>query len=140
MHVAAVAVPLSVNDLAAAQMAVSKIVGRDPARLDEAGIARAAMESLSENASDGVVAPLFWGALFGLPGIAAYKSINTLDSMIGHRNERYSAFGGFAARLDDIANLVPARLTGLLIAAASIRPQAFSIMIRDARRLSSVAS
>ncbi|MCB2097369.1 MAG: cobalamin biosynthesis protein CobD [Parvularculaceae bacterium] len=134
MHVAAVAVPLSVNDLAAAQMAVSKIVGRDPAHLDEAGIARAAMESLSENASDGVVAPLFWGALFGLPGIAAYKSINTLDSMIGHRNERYSAFGGFAARLDDIANLVPARLTGLLIAAASIRPQAFSIMIRDARR------
>lgn len=133
-HVAAVAGRLNVNDLAAARLAVSKIVGRDPARLDEAGVARAALESLSENASDGVIAPLFWGALLGLPGIAAYKAINTLDSMIGHRNERYSAFGGFAARIDDVANFVPARLTGLLVVAASLRPRAFSIMIRDARR------
>ena len=90
------------------------MLGVDPSQLDEAGVARASLESLAENASDGVIAPLFWGAVFGLPGIAAYKAINTLDSMIGHRNVRYSAFGGFAARLDDLANLVPARLTRLV--------------------------
>jgi adenosylcobinamide-phosphate synthase len=110
------------------------IVGRDPARLDAAGLARAALESLAENASDGVVAPLFWGALLGLPGIAAYKAINTLDSMIGHRSPRHAAFGRVAARLDDAANLVPARLTGLLIALASGRPRAgLRVMARDAR-------
>ena len=132
-HVAAVATALSADDLAGARSAVSKIVGRDPKRLDEAGIARASLESLAENASDGVVAPLFWGAVFGLPGIAAYKAINTLDSMIGHKNERYAAFGGFAARLDDIANLVPARLTGLLFAATSLKRNTFAVMFRDAR-------
>lgn len=133
-HVAAVVHTLGSKDLAAARQAVSRIVGRDPAILDEAGVARAALESLAENTSDGVIAPIFWGALFGLPGIAAYKAINTLDSMIGHRNERYTAFGGFAARVDDFANFVPARLTGLLIAASCLRPRAFSIMFRDARR------
>ena len=133
-HVAAVARPLSAGDLTRARTAVSMIVGRDPSQLDEAGVARASLESLAENASDGVIAPLFWGAVFGLPGIVAYKAINTLDSMIGHRNVRYSAFGGFAARLDDLANLVPARLTGLLIAAASLRSAAFVAMIHDARR------
>lgn len=132
-HVAAVAAPLSVGDQSAARTAVSLIVGRDPDRLDEAGIARASIESLSENASDGVIAPLFWGAFFGLPGLVAYKTINTLDSIIGHRNQRYEAFGGFAARLDDVANLVPARLTGLFIAIASARLSAFRIMLRDAR-------
>ena len=133
-HVASVAAPLSEGDLPAARKAVSLIVGRDPAQLDEAGIARASIESLAENASDGVLAPLFWGVLFGLPGLAAYKAINTLDSVIGHRNDRHTAFGGFAARLDDIANIIPARLTGLLIAIASARPSALSVMIRDARR------
>ena len=132
-HVAAVARPLSADDIAGARTAVSQIVGRDPARLDEAGAARAALESLAENASDGVTAPLFWGALFGLPGLAAYKAVNTLDSMIGHRNTRYAAFGGFAARLDDMANLIPARLTGLAFAAVSGGTSALSTMQRDAR-------
>ncbi|MEM8987524.1 MAG: adenosylcobinamide-phosphate synthase CbiB [Pseudomonadota bacterium] len=133
-HVAAVARPLAKADMEDARRAVSLIVGRDPNRLDAGGMARAGLESLAENASDGVIAPLFWGALFGLPGIAAYKAINTLDSMVGHKTERHAAFGGFAARLDDIANLVPARITGLLFAAASLRPRAFAVMARDARR------
>ena len=132
-HVAAIAAPLASGRLPDARLAVSQIVGRDPSDLDEAGISRAALESLAENASDGVIAPLFWGALFGLPGIAAYKAVNTLDSMIGHRNARYSAFGGFAARLDDGANFVPARLTGCLIALAAGRHQALKTMLRDAR-------
>jgi len=132
-HVAAVARPLSAGDLAAARVEVAKIVGRDPSALDEAGLARAALESLAENASDGVIAPLFWGAIFGLPGIAAYKAINTLDSMIGHKNDRYLAFGWAAARIDDLANLIPARLTGLLFAAISPNPPAaFGCMVRDA--------
>jgi adenosylcobinamide-phosphate synthase len=134
-HVAAVAHPLQSADLAAARSAVSKIVGRDPAHLDEAAIARAAIESLAENTSDGIVAPLFWGVLFGLPGIVGYKAVNTLDSMIGHRNERHEAFGWAAARIDDVANLVPARLTGLLFALCSAHPmEAMSCMIKDARR------
>ena len=119
--------------LPAARVAVSHIVGRDPRRLDAAGVARAALESLSENASDGVVAPVFWGVLLGLPGIAAYKAVNTLDSMIGHRTPRHEAFGWAAARIDDVANLVPARLTGVLIALASGRPRVpLATMWRDA--------
>ena len=90
--------------------------------LDEAGIARAAIESLAENTSDGIVAPLFWGVLFGLPGIIGYKAVNTLDSMIGHRTERHEAFGWAAARIDDVANFVPARLTGLLFALLAAHP------------------
>jgi adenosylcobinamide-phosphate synthase len=134
-HVAAVARPLQSGNVAAARSAVAMIVGRDPANLEEAGIARAAIESLAENTSDGVVAPLFWGVLFGLPGIVGYKAINTLDSMIGHRTERHEAFGWAAARLDDVANLVPARLTGLLFALMSAHPMdAMSCMARDARR------
>ncbi len=128
------------RSLADGRWAVSKIVGRDPDSLDEAGVARAAVESLAENFSDGVVAPLFWYVLFGLPGLCAYKAINTLDSMIGHRNARYEAFGKFAARLDDVANLVPARLAGLFIVlAAALHPaadhrKAWRIMRRDARQ------
>lgn len=134
-HVAAVAKPLQGGDIASAREAVSRIVGRDPAALDEAGIARAAIESLAENASDGIVAPVFWGALFGLPGILGYKAINTLDSMIGHRSERHEAFGWAAARIDDVANFVPARLTGFLfVLLAPKRSQALSCMTRDARR------
>jgi adenosylcobinamide-phosphate synthase len=133
-HVAAVRDPLAAGDIDAARQAVSMIVGRDPAALDEAGIARAAIESLAENASDGVTAPLFWGALFGLPGIAGYKAINTLDSMIGHRSARHEAFGWAAARIDDIANIVPARLTGLLFALTGPEPRdALLCMVRDAR-------
>jgi adenosylcobinamide-phosphate synthase len=134
-HVGAVARPLQSGDLAAARSAVSKIVGRDPANLDGAAIARAAIESLAENTSDGIVAPLFWGTLFGLPGIVGYKAVNTLDSMIGHRTERHALFGWAAARIDDVANLVPARLTGLLFALVSAHPlDATSCMIKDARR------
>ena len=115
-HVAAVARPLRAGDIETARVAVSRIVGRDPAALDEAGIARATIESLAENTSDGVIAPLFWGAIFGLPGIAGYKAVNTLDSMIGHRTPRHEAFGWAAARIDDVANFIPARLTGVLFA------------------------
>jgi adenosylcobinamide-phosphate synthase len=133
-HVAAVRDPLGTGDIDAARQAVSMIVGRDPALLDEAGIARAAIESLAENASDGVLAPLFWGALFGLPGVAGYKAINTLDSMIGHRSERHEAFGWAAARIDDVANIVPARLTGLLFSLTGPAPRdALLCMVRDAR-------
>ena len=132
-HVAAVAEPLLSGDLARARHAVSMIVGRDPSRLDEAGVARAAVESLAENTSDGIVAPLFWGVVAGLPGIAAYKAINTLDSMIGHRTDRYERFGWASARIDDLVNLVPARLTGLLFALVSARPMVASkTMLRDA--------
>ncbi|MGO4853912.1 adenosylcobinamide-phosphate synthase CbiB [Phaeovulum sp. W22_SRMD_FR3] len=132
-HVVAVARPLSAGDLAGARAAVAMIVGRDPARLDAAGVARAALESLAENTSDGIVAPLFWGALLGLPGIAGYKAINTLDSMIGHRSPRHEAFGWASARIDDGVNLIPARLTGLLFALASGRPRAaLTTMARDA--------
>ena len=133
-HVAAVARPLAAGDLQGARAAVAMIVGRDPAALDEAGVARAALESLAENASDGVIAPLFWGAVAGLPGIAAYKAVNTLDSMIGHRTERHCDFGWAAARIDDLANLLPARLTALLIAPAGRRfGPAWRVMRRDAR-------
>ena len=134
-HVAAVANPLQAGDIAGARAAVSRIVGRDPAALDDSGIARAAIESLAENASDGIVAPLFWGALFGLPGILGYKAINTLDSMIGHRSVRHEAFGWAAARIDDVANFIPARLTGFLfVLLAPRRSEALACMTRDARR------
>lgn len=105
--------------LAGGREAVSHIVGRDTADLDEAGVSGAAIESLAENASDGVVAPVFWLALFGLPGIVFYKAVNTADSMLGHRDGRYGDFGWASAKFDDLVNLVPARLTALLIAAAA---------------------
>lgn len=114
-HVERVASPLSHSDLPAARTAVSMIVGRDTSKLDEAGVTRAAIESLAENYSDGIVAPLFWLVLFGLPGLICYKIVNTADSMIGHRNERYLYYGWAAARLDDVLNLVPARLTMILL-------------------------
>jgi adenosylcobinamide-phosphate synthase len=132
-HVRAVALPLARGDLPGARQAVSMIVGRDPERLDAAGVGRAALESLGESTSDGVVAPIFWGVLLGLPGIATYKMINTMDSMIGHLSPRHAAFGWAAARLDDLVNLVPARLSGLLIVAVSGRwRQSLSVMLLDA--------
>ena len=120
-HVARVMRPLAQGDLDAARNAVAMIVGRDPMTLDSAGVARAGLESLAESASDGVVAPVFWGLVFGLPGIAAYKAINTMDSMIGHLSPRHCAFGWAAARLDDVVNLIPARLTALLFVIAAGR-------------------
>lgn len=132
-HVAAVADGLQLG-LDRGRRAVATIVGRDPERLDEAGVSRAAIESLAENLSDGVVAPLFWGLVAGLPGMLAYKAINTLDSMVGHRSERYRAFGWASARCDDLVNLLPARLTGaLLCLAGGPRPlRVARAMLRDA--------
>ncbi|NHT78488.1 cobalamin biosynthesis protein [Rhizobiaceae bacterium CRRU44] len=114
-HVLRVAAGLQEGGLAGGRRAVSMIVGRDPESLDEAGVCRAAIESLAENFSDGVVAPLFWYAICGLPGLLAYKMLNTADSMIGHKTERYLHFGRASARLDDLANLPAARLSMLLI-------------------------
>ncbi len=114
-HVSAVADALDVLGLEVGRDAVAQIVGRDTKDLDEAGIARAAIESLAENFSDGVVAPCVWGVVFGLPGMAAYKAVNTADSMIGHLDPRYAAFGWSAAKLDDLLNLPASRLAALWI-------------------------
>jgi adenosylcobinamide-phosphate synthase len=139
-HVRDVARALESGGLDAGRSAVGRIVGRNPQTLDEHGVARAAIESLAENASDGVAAPVFWFAVLGLPGLVAYKAINTADSMIGHRTPRHEAFGWAAARLDDLVNLPASRLTGLLFAlAASLMPNgstknALCAMRRDARR------
>ncbi len=117
-HVTPIVVALEANDLEGARDRVAMIVGRDVAELDEAGIARAAIESLAESVCDGVVAPLFWLLVAGLPGLWAYKAINTADSLIGHREERWRTFGWAAARTDDLANLIPARLSGVLLCIA----------------------
>jgi adenosylcobinamide-phosphate synthase len=119
-HVADVADALEKDGLAAGRQAVAQIVGRDTATLDTAGIARAAIESLAENFSDAIVAPVFWMAVGGLPGAALYKAINTADSMIGHRTPRHEAFGFAAARLDDLVNLPASRLSALLLIAAAM--------------------
>lgn len=133
-HLRAVARPLAAGDLEGARGATALIVGRDLRRADAAALSRAGIESLAENASDGVIAPLFWAAVAGLPGIAAYKAVNTLDSMIGHRTDRHALFGRVAARLDDAANWLPARITCLLIVLASDRPgPALRVAWRDAR-------
>ncbi|MBY5833344.1 cobalamin biosynthesis protein [Rhizobium ruizarguesonis] len=118
-HVAAVALALRDEGLTGGRAAVSRIVGRDPETLDEPAVCRAAIESLAENFSDGVVAPALWYAVFGLPGLFAYKMLNTADSMIGHKSEKYIDFGWAAARLDDVANWPAARLSILLIAAGA---------------------
>jgi adenosylcobinamide-phosphate synthase len=138
-HVAAVAAGLEQGGLAGGRRAVAMIVGRDPDSLDEAGVARAAIESLAENFSDGVVAPLFWLAIAGLPGMLIYKAVNTADSMIGHLAERHRAFGWAAARLDDLINLPASRLSALwLVLAACVIPAAsahgaWRVVWRDAR-------
>jgi adenosylcobinamide-phosphate synthase len=143
-HVAAVARALDSGGLPAGRNAVRHIVGRDPMSLDAFGVARAAIESLAENFSDAVVAPVFWYLLFGLPGLFAYKMANTLDSMIGHRTPRYRSFGWAAARFDDVLNIVPAPFSGLLLIAAAGfarqgRPgRALVIMLRDGRKHHSV--
>lgn len=118
-HVAAVAKSLEQDGLEGGRSAVAMIVGRDPNSLDEHGVSRAAIESLAENFSDGVVAPAFWLTIGGLPGIALYKAINTADSMIGHKSDRYRAFGWATARLDDLVNLPASRLAALLLTLAA---------------------
>jgi adenosylcobinamide-phosphate synthase len=118
-HVRAVGAALEAGGLDAGRAAVGHIVGRDPESLDRHGVVRAAAESLAENFSDGVIAPLLWYLVLGPIGICAYKAVNTLDSMVGHRSERFRAFGMVAARLDDAVNLIPARLAGVLLALAA---------------------
>ena len=119
-HVRTVAVALETGGLAAGRQAVAMIVGRNVEALDEAGVARAAIESLAENFSDGVAAPAFWIGIAGLPGGAVYKAVNTADSIIGHRNERFAAFGWAAARLDDLINLPASRLSALWLTLAAL--------------------
>jgi adenosylcobinamide-phosphate synthase len=137
-HVAAVSKGLQEGGIEGGRAAVSMIVGRNPKSLDEAGVSRAAIESLAENFSDGIVAPAFWLGLGGLTGAALYKATNTADSMIGHRTPRHEAFGWAAARFDDLVNLPASRLTAfLIIAAAALRRDAsprsaFRAMWRDA--------
>jgi adenosylcobinamide-phosphate synthase len=131
-HVAAVRSTLQAGDLAAARLAVGRIVGRDTADLDEPGVATAALESLAESFNDGVMAPLFWFLFAGLGGLFLYKAVNTADSMIGHTEPRWRAFGWAAAKTDDVMNWIPARLTGGLIVLIGMR--GFGVMLRDAAR------
>ena len=135
-HVADVAKALDTGGIESGRAAVAHIVGRDPSSLDIAGVARAAIESLAENFSDGVVAPVIWLVIGGLPGIALYKAINTADSMIGHRTARHEAFGWAAARLDDLVNLPASRLSALLLigAAALMRNASAAAAWRAVRR------
>jgi adenosylcobinamide-phosphate synthase len=137
-HVLAVASALETDGVAAGHKAVAHIVGRDSRSLDEAAICRAAIESLAENFSDGVVAPLFWMAVAGLPGALAYKAVNTADSMIGHKNDRFGDFGWASARFDDLVNLPASRLSAvwLVLAAGLLRlspRRALATLRRDAR-------
>lgn len=127
------------GDLPAARQQVTHLVGRDPSRLDADGVSRAAVESLAENTSDAVVAPLLWGAALGVPGLVGYRAVNTLDAMVGHRSERYERFGWASARVDDVANLVPSRVSAAL--ASALAPSvgggpadALRAWRRDARR------
>ncbi len=138
-HVTAVADALD-DSIVRARREVGKIVGRDPDSLDESGVSKATLESLAENTSDGIVAPVLWYAIAGLPGIFIYKAINTADSMIGHKTERYLQFGWAAARLDDIVNLPASRLAGALFAATALLTSkqdarnAWNSMWRDASK------
>ena len=113
---------------------VARIVGRDTSQLTDNEIRKAALETLAENLSDGVIAPMFWLLLLGVPGMAAYKMINTLDSMIGYRTERYKRFGTAAARIDDAANYIPARLTALLMIAVAGKPELLKFVARNGKR------
>ncbi len=141
LHVREVAQALQSSGIEAGRKAVAMIVGRETANIDEPAVTRAAIESCAENFSDGVVAPLFWYAVLGLPGLAIYKAINTADSMIGHKNERYEQFGKAAARVDDFANWPAARIAGfsvvitsLLLHGATSARRAWAVMVRDASK------
>ncbi len=133
---------LKQDDIGRARLAVSMIVGRDTDKLDEKGVIRAAVETVAENTSDGVIAPIFYMVILGLPGMVFYKAVNTLDSMVGYKNERYLYLGRFSARMDDVMNFVPARLTGLIMVWASgltghdVR-YAMRIFLRDRKNHSS---
>jgi len=129
---------LTYNDLTTARFQLRSLCGRNATSLDDHALARATVESVAENTSDAVVAPLFWGALFGIPGLFVYRAINTLDAMVGHRSARYAKFGTASARLDDLVNLIPARISGVL--AAILAPvvggsmfRSVQILIRDGK-------
>jgi adenosylcobinamide-phosphate synthase len=130
---------LEADDLTGARRRLSHLCGRDPSLLQTSGLARATVESIAENTSDAVVAPLFWGAVAGVPGLLAYRAINTLDAMVGHHSSRYERFGWASARLDDVANFVPARITGVLtalgapLAGGSVR-RAAAVLRKDGHR------
>lgn len=131
-HVKAVSEALFLS-LDEGRVAVAKIVGRDTKEMEESDVARAAIESAAENFSDGVIAPAFWFLILGLPGILLYKLVNTADSMIGHRTPRHEEFGWAAARLDDVLNYIPARLTAGLFVLAGLAPRAIAVVLADAR-------
>jgi adenosylcobinamide-phosphate synthase len=131
-HVNNVLIALQAGDLPRSRQQVSLIVGRDTQRLDANGVSAAALESLAESFNDGIVAPAFWFLIAGLPGLFAYKVLNTADSLIGHKEERWRAFGWAAARADDIANLLPARIAGALLVVAGFR--GYSVMLSDASK------
>ena len=134
-HIRKIFIDLQDSDLNLARKSVSKIVGRDTKKLNKVNLIRSSLESLSENTSDGIVAPIFWGLLFGLPGLAVYKMINTLDSMIGYKNEKYIHFGWASAKMDDFVNIIPSRITGFLYAIVSGNFLfTISIMIDNARK------
>ena len=122
------------ESLEAGRKQVARIVGRDTSELTAQEVRTAALETLAENLSDGVIAPLFWLAVLGVPGMVAYKMVNTLDSMIGYRTERYKDFGCWAARIDDIANYIPARLTAVLMVIASGKPSLLKFVWRNGRK------
>ncbi len=131
----AMADALGKDDLSTARIQLGSLCGRDATSLDADALARATVESIAENTSDAVVAPLFWGALLGIPGLLAYRATNTLDAMVGHRSPRYAKFGMVSARLDDLANLIPARLSGLLAAfSASVVGGSFVASLRTMLR------
>ena len=130
---------LAGNDLAGAREQVTHLVGRDPSVLDSDGVVRAALESVAENTCDAIVAPLLWGAVGGLPAVLGYRAVNTLDAMVGYRSPRYANFGWASARLDDLANIVPGRVTAVLIALAAPTVggdarSAMRVAMRDGRR------
>ncbi len=137
-HIRDVATALEREGIPGGRRAVGRVVGRDTSVLDEAGISRAAIESLAENFSDGVIAPVFWGLVAGVPGMAGYKAINTLDSMIGHRDEKHLYFGWASARIDDLVNLPASRITGILLILSAFFVRgaaphaALKAMLRDA--------
>lgn len=129
---------LEANDIWGARKSLSMIVGRDTSMLDEKGICKAVIETVSENLSDGVVAPIFYYIIGGLPLALTYKAVNTLDSMLGYRNDRYEYFGKASAKLDDLANYIPARITGVLISVSALiygtSLRSFKVMLRDGRQ------
>lgn len=140
-----VLIPLKQGDLAIARLKVGKIVGRDTQNMDEENVTRATVETVAENIVDGVISPLFYACFGGAPLAMAYRAVNTLDSMVGYRNEKYYAFGWAAARLDDLANYIPARITGIMLVFAAWfsgyrAKEAWRIMCRDFRRHSSLNS